>query len=140
MLSGQTLLVTPSLTCSSAANYHLNFPRPAPIWPCSSVGEQRRSVPEVVGSNPTTVRDFFSFSHVGPISFVGLSLRLRYYFGYLYSTSTYHILSTITRLSVVCTSVCTSLCTSLCRSVCRPVCTSVCALYICLCVCLYICL
>ena len=38
MLSAKTSLVTPSLMCSFAANYHLNFPRPAPIWPCSSVG------------------------------------------------------------------------------------------------------
>ena len=33
VLSGQTLLVNPSLTCSFAANHHLNFPRPALIWP-----------------------------------------------------------------------------------------------------------
>ena len=32
------LLVTPSLTCSFAVYYDLNYPRPAPIWPCSSVG------------------------------------------------------------------------------------------------------
>ena len=38
LLSGQALLITPSLMCSFAANYHLNFPRPASIWPCSSVG------------------------------------------------------------------------------------------------------
>ena len=47
----------PSLTCSFAANYHLNFPQPAPIWPCSLVGR----VSEVVGSNPLGLRDF-SFS------------------------------------------------------------------------------
>ena len=38
LLSGQTLLVIPSLTCSFAANYRLNFPLPAPVWHCSSVG------------------------------------------------------------------------------------------------------
>ena len=54
VLSGQTFLVTPSLTCSFAANLVITcLPRPAPIWPCSYV-------PEVVGSNPTGVRDFFS--------------------------------------------------------------------------------
>ena len=43
---------------------------------------QRSSVLEVVGSNPTGVREFF-------ISIVALLLR-RYYLGYLYSTSSYH--------------------------------------------------
>ena len=45
VLSGKTrgremLLVTHSVsrTCSFAANYHLDFLRPAPSWPCSSVG------------------------------------------------------------------------------------------------------
>ena len=40
LLSGQSLLVTPSLTCSFAAIFTILIPhrRPAPIWPCSSVG------------------------------------------------------------------------------------------------------
>ena len=38
VLSGQILLITPSLMCSFTLNYHINFLRPAPIWPCSSVG------------------------------------------------------------------------------------------------------
>ena len=38
MLSGQTFLVTPWLSCSFPANYHLNYLRPAPTWHCSSVG------------------------------------------------------------------------------------------------------
>ena len=66
-LSGQPLQVTCSLTCSFAANYQFNFPRPAPIWPCSSVGKATEIVPAVVGSNPTGVRDFLS--PCGPISF-----------------------------------------------------------------------
>ena len=43
-----------------------------------------RSVTEVVGSNPTGVRDF-SLSPCGPISFLGLTLR-KYYLGYLLET------------------------------------------------------
>ena len=54
-------LVTPSLMCLFAANYHLIYVRTAPIWPCSSV-EQQSSVPEVVGLNPVGAIDFFSFS------------------------------------------------------------------------------
>ena len=50
---GKTLLVTPSLTCSFAANFHLNYPPPAPIWPCRN----------------------FSLSPCGPIFFLELSLR-----------------------------------------------------------------
>ena len=38
VLSDYTLLVVPSLMCSFAANYHLNFTRRAPSWPCSLVG------------------------------------------------------------------------------------------------------
>ena len=89
MLSGQTLLVTPSLTCLLAANYHLKYPRPAPTWPCSSDGEQPRSVREVVGSAIPPRLQMFSLSPCGLISFKGLSLR-RCRLGYFYSTSTYH--------------------------------------------------
>ena len=45
-----------------------------------------------MGSIPTGVRDF-SLSPCGPISF--LAYVLGYYLGYLYSTSTYNILTTI---------------------------------------------
>ena len=44
--------------------------------------EQQRSVPEVLGLNPTRVRVFFSLSLCGRIFFLGLTLR-RYYLGYL---------------------------------------------------------
>ena len=65
MLSGQALLVIPSLPFLLAPNFHFNYPRPAPISPCSSVGAatvMTWSVSEVVGSNHTGVTDFFSFS------------------------------------------------------------------------------
>ena len=83
MISGQSLLVTPSLTCSFAANNHLNHPRPALIWPCSSVGRAtvhglfRRSwVRTLPGS------EIVSLSPCGPISILGLMLGM-YYLGYL---------------------------------------------------------
>ena len=41
VLRGQTLLDTPPLTGSFAANYHLHFPRPAPFWLCSAVGRAK---------------------------------------------------------------------------------------------------
>ena len=46
------ILVTPSLTCSFTANYHLNFPRPAPVWPCSSVGRATVTCSEGRGFKP----------------------------------------------------------------------------------------
>ena len=54
------LLVTPSLACSFAANYHLilNLPQPAFIWPCGSAG--RATV--ICSGGRGVVRDFFSFS------------------------------------------------------------------------------
>ena len=66
MLSGQTLLITPSITCSFAATYNLNFPRPAPIWPCSSVG--RALVICSGGREFESQRGqrFFLFDRVGP--------------------------------------------------------------------------
>ena len=92
VLSRQTLLVTPSFTSIFAPNFHLNYPRPAPIWPCTSVAqlvEQWRSIPEVVRGE-----GIFSFCPCGPISFLRLSLR-RYYLGYWYSAFTYHIQTTL---------------------------------------------
>ena len=77
VLSGQTLLVTPSLTYSFAANYHLNFPRPAPIWPCSSVSRATVICSGGRGFEPHRVRDF-SLTPCGPISFLGLTLRTYY--------------------------------------------------------------
>ena len=65
MLSGQTLLISPSFTCSFFANFQLNKPRPAPIWSCSSVvracnGDMFR--PARVRIPGTGVRYFSSFS------------------------------------------------------------------------------
>ena len=51
-------------------------------------------LPEVVGSNPTGVRDFFFFSVCTHFYSRAIPLR-KYHLGYLYSTSTYHILITI---------------------------------------------
>ena len=71
VLSGQTLLITPSITCSFAATYNLNFPRPAPIWPCSSVG--RALVICSGGREFESQRGqrFFLFDPVGPFPFWG---------------------------------------------------------------------
>ena len=76
--------VTSSPTCPFTAIYHRNFPRPAPIWPCSSFGRatvicsgDRRFEPHRVSS------ENFSPSPYGPIFFLVLTLR-RYYFGYLF--------------------------------------------------------
>ena len=76
------LTVTPSPTCSFAANYHLNFPQPAPIWPCSSVGRATVICSWGRGFESQRGQRFFSLSPCGPIFFLGLSLR-RYYLGYL---------------------------------------------------------
>ena len=62
VLSSQALLVTPSLTCLFVANHHLNYSRPAPVWFCSSVGRASIIYSDVVGTNPTHVRDCFSLS------------------------------------------------------------------------------
>ena len=83
MLCGQTLLVTPSLTCSFATNYHLNFPRPAPIWPCSLVGKATVICSRGHEFEPHRgQRFFFYLSPCRLIYFLGLLLR-RYYLGYL---------------------------------------------------------
>ena len=69
VLSGQTLLVTPSITCSFAANYHHNFPQPAPIWPCSSFD---RATVICSGSRrfePHWGQRYFLFLRVGPFPF-----------------------------------------------------------------------
>ena len=81
VLSGQALLVTPSLMCSFAANYHLNFPRPAPIWPCSSIGRATVSCSGGRGFESLRGQRFLSHSPCWPISFLGLLLR-RYYLGF----------------------------------------------------------
>ena len=81
MLSGQTSLVNPSLTCSSAANYHLTFPRPAPMWPCSSFGRATVICSGRRGFEPHRGQ-IFSLFPCGPISFLGVTFR-RYYLGYL---------------------------------------------------------
>ena len=66
---GPASLVTPSLTCSLAANYHLNFPRPAPIWPCSSVGRAMVICSGGLGFDPHRGQRFSFFLRVGPFSF-----------------------------------------------------------------------
>ena len=47
--------------CSFAANYHLNFHDQLPSGLVAQLVEQRLSVPEVVDSSATGVREFFSF-------------------------------------------------------------------------------
>ena len=86
MLRDQTSLVAPSLMCSIAANYHLNYPRSAPFWPCSSVGRARVIRSGGRGFKPYGVcRDFFS-SSLWP-DFLSRAFAL-HHLGYLYSTST----------------------------------------------------
>ena len=57
-----TFLVTPSFTCSFAANYYLNFPRPALIWPCSSAGRATVICSGGRGFRSRRSQRFFSFS------------------------------------------------------------------------------
>ena len=82
LLSGQTLLLVLHLRVHLPQTYHLSFPRPAPIWPCSSVG--RATVictgGREFGSNPVGAQRLFSLC--GPISFQGLTPR-SYYLEYL---------------------------------------------------------
>ena len=82
------LTVYPSLTSSFATNSHLNFPRPAPIWPCSSVGRATVICSRGRGFESHRCQRFFLLSPCGSISFLELSLR-RYYLEYLHSTSTH---------------------------------------------------
>ena len=65
-LSSQTLLVTPSLTCSLATNYLLNSLRPAPIWPCSSVSRATVICCGGRGFEPHRGQRVFLFLHLGP--------------------------------------------------------------------------
>ena len=69
VLSGQVLLVTPSLTCSFASNYHFNFPRPAPIWPSSSVGRATVICSVDCKFEPHRGQKYFVFPRVGPFLF-----------------------------------------------------------------------
>ena len=72
----------PNFSCSFAANYHLNFPRPAPIWPCISVGRATVICSRGRRFESRQGQRFFLFTPCEPISFLGLPLR-RYYLGYL---------------------------------------------------------
>ena len=67
-------LVTPSLTCSFAVNYHLNFPRPVPTGLVAQLVEQRDLFRRSWVRTPTG-SEIFSLSPCGPISFLGLTLR-----------------------------------------------------------------
>ena len=85
------LQVTPLLMFEFAANCHLNDPRPATIWPCSSVGRVTvicSGGREVESHRGKRIFPFSVWAHC--ISFLELSL-IRYHFGYLYSSSTYHM-------------------------------------------------
>ena len=64
--SGQRPHLTgyPSLTCSFAAIYHLNFPQTAPIWPCSSVGRATVICSGGRGFEPHRGQRFFLFLRV----------------------------------------------------------------------------
>ena len=86
-------LVTTSLTCSFAAIYHLNFPRPAPVWPCSSVGratlicsggrgfESHRDQSEALFLSPNLLCDYF----------LSEGITWPKYLGYLHGVLTFHI-------------------------------------------------
>ena len=71
----QTLLFAPSLKCSFAADYHLNYPRQAPIWPCNSVDRAAMICSGGLGFEPHRGSEISSLSPYGPISFLGLWLR-----------------------------------------------------------------